>query len=150
MSGWRSQIGRRRRLDALSGNHGVFAVAAIDHRDALTAAHAKAGLEKPSREQVLQFRIPGLGVLWNDALHCAPIHPYWVAKARAEAGVVTSNFGTECFRIPLERISHHPAAYFRNATFWEAVTTRFTCPPAPGGRTWRSGATASCGPSRTR
>ena len=70
------------------------------------------------REQVLQFRIPGLGVLWNDALHCAPIHPYWVAKARAEAGVVTSNFGTECFRIPLDRFSHHPAAYFRNATFW--------------------------------
>ena len=70
------------------------------------------------REQVLQFRIPGLGVLWNDALHCAPIHPYWVAKARAEAGVVTSNFGTECFCIPLERISDHPVAYFRNATFW--------------------------------
>ena len=41
---WRSEIGRHRRLDALSGRHGVFAVAAIDHRDALTAAHAKAGL----------------------------------------------------------------------------------------------------------
>jgi len=70
------------------------------------------------REQVLEFRIPGLGVLWNDALHCAPIHPYWVAKARGEAAVVTSNFGTDCFRIPLERISQHPTAYFRNATFW--------------------------------
>ena len=42
--------------DALSGTGGVFAVAAIDHRDALTAAHAKAGLEKPTREQVLQFK----------------------------------------------------------------------------------------------
>ncbi|BEP16501.1 hypothetical protein acdb102_48120 [Acidothermaceae bacterium B102] len=70
------------------------------------------------REQVLQFRIPGLGIRWNDALHCAPIHPYWVAKARAEAGVVTSNFATECFRIPLERFRQHPAAFFENATFW--------------------------------
>jgi tagatose 1,6-diphosphate aldolase len=56
MSAWRSPIGRRRRLDALSGARGVFAVAAIDHRDALTAAHAKAGLEKPTREQVQQFK----------------------------------------------------------------------------------------------
>ena len=53
---WRSEIGRHRRLDALSGSRGVFAVAAIDHRDALTAAHAKAGLPKPTREQVLQFK----------------------------------------------------------------------------------------------
>jgi tagatose 1,6-diphosphate aldolase len=53
---WRSEIGRHRRLDALSGTRGIFAVAAIDHRDALTAAHAKAGLPKPTREQVLQFK----------------------------------------------------------------------------------------------
>jgi tagatose 1,6-diphosphate aldolase len=53
---WRSEIGRHRRLDALSGTRGVFAVAAIDHRDALTAAHAKAGLPKPTPEQVLQFK----------------------------------------------------------------------------------------------
>jgi tagatose 1,6-diphosphate aldolase len=52
----RSQIGRRRRLDALSGTRGVFAVAAIDHRDALTAAHAKAGLAAPTREQVQRFK----------------------------------------------------------------------------------------------
>jgi hypothetical protein len=70
------------------------------------------------REQVLHFRIPGLGVLWNDALHCAPIHPYWVAKARVEAGVATSNFGTQAFRIPLESFRQHRSAYFRNATFW--------------------------------
>ena len=41
----RSEIGRRRRLDALSGSRGIFAVSAIDHRDALTAAHARAGLD---------------------------------------------------------------------------------------------------------
>jgi tagatose 1,6-diphosphate aldolase len=52
----RSQIGRRRRLDALSGPSGIFAVSAIDHRDALTAAHAKAGLPAPSREQVATFK----------------------------------------------------------------------------------------------
>lgn len=56
MTAWRSEIGRHRRLDALSGTRGVFAVAAIDHRDALTAAHAKAGLPKPTREQVLTFK----------------------------------------------------------------------------------------------
>jgi tagatose 1,6-diphosphate aldolase len=52
----RSQIGRRRRLDALSGTRGIFAVSAIDHRDALTAAHAKAGLPAPSRAQVATFK----------------------------------------------------------------------------------------------
>lgn len=52
----RSEIGRRRRLDALSGSRGIFAVAAIDHRDALTAAHARAGLEPPTREQAARFK----------------------------------------------------------------------------------------------
>jgi tagatose 1,6-diphosphate aldolase len=52
----RSQIGRRRRLDALSGGRGIFAVAAIDHRDALSAAHAKAGLPAPARDDVLRFK----------------------------------------------------------------------------------------------
>jgi tagatose 1,6-diphosphate aldolase len=52
----RSQIGRRRRLDALSGEGGIFAVAAIDHRDALTAAHAKAGLPAPTRETTQRFK----------------------------------------------------------------------------------------------
>jgi tagatose 1,6-diphosphate aldolase len=60
---WRSEIGRHRRLDALSGTRGVFAVAAIDHRDALTAAHAKAGLEKPTRAEVLQFKATVISAL---------------------------------------------------------------------------------------
>jgi tagatose 1,6-diphosphate aldolase len=59
----RSQIGRRRRLDALSGERGVFAVAAIDHRDALTAAHAKAGLPAPTREQVQRFKASVIAAL---------------------------------------------------------------------------------------
>jgi tagatose 1,6-diphosphate aldolase len=59
----RSQIGRRRRLDALSGERGVFAVAAIDHRDALGAAHAKAGLPAPSRAQVLRFKATVIAAL---------------------------------------------------------------------------------------
>jgi tagatose 1,6-diphosphate aldolase len=54
--GLRSQIGRRRRLDALSGSRGIFAVAAIDHRDALSAAHARAGLAAPTREQAGSFK----------------------------------------------------------------------------------------------
>jgi tagatose 1,6-diphosphate aldolase len=64
---WRSEIGRHRRLDALSGSRGVFAVAAIDHRDALTAAHAKAGLPKPSREQVLRFKATVIQALAPEA-----------------------------------------------------------------------------------
>lgn len=63
MGGLRSQIGRRRRLDALSGANGVFAVAAIDHRDALTAAHAKAGLPAPTREQVQRFKATVIAAL---------------------------------------------------------------------------------------
>jgi tagatose 1,6-diphosphate aldolase len=59
----RSQIGRRRRLDALSGVRGIFAVAAIDHRDALTAAHARAGLPAPTREQVQRFKATVIAAL---------------------------------------------------------------------------------------
>lgn len=64
---WRSEIGRHRRLDALSGSRGVFAVAAIDHRDALSAAHAKAGLPKPTREQVLRFKATVIHALAPNA-----------------------------------------------------------------------------------
>jgi tagatose 1,6-diphosphate aldolase len=59
----RSEIGRHRRLDALTGTRGVFAVSAIDHRDALGAAHAKAGLPAPSREQVQTFKAAVIAAL---------------------------------------------------------------------------------------
>jgi tagatose 1,6-diphosphate aldolase len=59
----RSEIGRHRRLDALSGSHGIFAVAAIDHRDALTVAHARAGLAAPTREQAGRFKASVIAAL---------------------------------------------------------------------------------------
>ena len=52
----RSEIGRRRRLDGLWERAASSRSPAIDHRDALTAAHARAGLEPPTREQAARFK----------------------------------------------------------------------------------------------
>jgi tagatose-1,6-bisphosphate aldolase len=42
-----TRLGRLRGLDALSDTRGIFALAAIDHRDALGVAFKNAGFETP-------------------------------------------------------------------------------------------------------
>lgn len=39
------------------------------------------------REQLLERTIPYLDCLWNDVLHCSPVHPHEIIKALKAAGV---------------------------------------------------------------
>src|SRR4051812_32918666 len=38
------------------------------------------------REAVLDYRIPCLGLLFNDTVHCSALHPYYLFRARQERG----------------------------------------------------------------
>jgi hypothetical protein len=85
------------------------------HPDVYDAQRAK----YVNREASLEFRIPHLGVLWNDTVHCAPIHPYFIWRARQSVGVVpASPLPVLAFKIPVDRILVHPVVWYRNQTFW--------------------------------
>lgn len=64
------------------------------------------------REELLDLRIPVLGVLWNDALHLAPIHPSPLAAAWRAAGLESPAWEREFFEIPVERIDASRAVWF--------------------------------------
>jgi hypothetical protein len=77
------------------------------------------------RESVLDFRIPGLGLLFNDAVHCGSVHPYHLFSARRAVGIevaarpqppalATGLF----FEIPVERILVHPVVWYSGKTLW--------------------------------
>ncbi len=78
------------------------------------------------REAVLDVRIPQLGLLFNDTVHCAPLHPYHLFAARELLGLDppragaarASRFSGLFFEIPLERILVHPVAWYRWETLW--------------------------------
>src|SRR6266496_5102122 len=68
------------------------------------------------REAVLAARISPRGLLFNDTVHCAPLHPNRLFAARERLGFDpprasasrtsgTSHFSGLFFEIPLERIS---------------------------------------------
>jgi hypothetical protein len=65
------------------------------------------------RERLLQMSIPGLDLLWNDTLHCAPIHPHLLYEARRALDLLPSPWMTgRFFEIPLERILVNPVIWF--------------------------------------
>ena len=77
------------------------------------------------RESVLDFRIPGLGVKFNDTVHCAALHPYHLYKARLDAGFEVPRrpeppaWATGlAFEIPLERILQHRVIWYSVRTLW--------------------------------
>jgi tagatose 1,6-diphosphate aldolase len=51
-----ARLGRLRGLDALSDVRGIFALAAIDHRDSLGVAFRSAGFEAPSPERIADLK----------------------------------------------------------------------------------------------
>lgn len=42
------------------------------------------------RESLLETKIPPLDCLWNDVIHCTPVHPSIVYSALREAGFQSS------------------------------------------------------------
>ena len=51
-----TRLGRLRGLDALSDTRGIFALAAMDHRDSLRVAYEKAGLPAPPSERIAELK----------------------------------------------------------------------------------------------
>jgi hypothetical protein len=64
------------------------------------------------REELLGLEIPILDVLWNDALHLSPVHPYRLAAAWRDAGLSSPAWDREFFEIPVERIDEQRCAWF--------------------------------------
>lgn len=79
------------------------------------------------REAVLEFRVPNLEVLFNDTVHCAPLHPYHLFAARSSLGLDpprtsstprVGRFSGLFFEIPLERIVPHPTVWYQWKQLW--------------------------------
>ena len=81
------------------------------------------------REAVLAARISQDGLLFNDTVHCAPLHPNRLFAARERLGLHppradasrarnTSRFSGLFFEIPLDRISTQRLLWYRWETPW--------------------------------
>lgn len=73
---------------------------------------------------MLDYRIPGIGLLFNDTVHCSALHPYYLFRARQELGLdpparPTSGWLTGLvYPIPLERVLSHPVVWYSWKTLW--------------------------------
>ena len=71
------------------------------------------------RESVLSYRIPRLGVLFNDTVHCAAVNPARLCEARRRLGIPQPAMMSGLFfAIPLERILAHQVAWYSGKTLW--------------------------------
>jgi hypothetical protein len=55
------------------------------------------------REQLLEARVPPLDCLWNDVIHCSPVHPKLILGAMCEVGFEIQTL--RYFEIPVERLA---------------------------------------------
>jgi hypothetical protein len=83
------------------------------------------------REAVLEFRIPLIDVLWNDALHLSTIHPRHLAAAWREVGLWTPFWERSFFQIPLESIAQYDSVWFASESFWVNNSPNEDVPLAP-------------------
>jgi hypothetical protein len=76
------------------------------------------------REAVLEYRIPLLDRGFLDTVHCSPVHPHHIFRARREAGIAVparseSGWGIGlAFEIPLDRILSHRTVWYSWRTPW--------------------------------
>jgi hypothetical protein len=80
------------------------------------------------RAVVLDARITDDGLLFNDTVHCAPLHPYRIYAARTEMGFdpspatrlppFTPQMTGFFFEIPVERVEYHRMLWYRWTTPW--------------------------------
>jgi hypothetical protein len=54
------------------------------------------------REQLLEARVPPLDCLWNDVIHCSPVHPKLILGAMREIGFEIPT--VKYFEIPVEHL----------------------------------------------
>lgn len=96
----------------------LFALEALDPV-AFREAIAKYG----GREGAPYVRIPGTDLRFNDTIHCAPIHPWYVRQARRDAGIdpgpaAAASAGRRFFRIPIASFGDDPVIWYRGRTLW--------------------------------
>ncbi len=65
-----------------------------------------------SRAELPATMLPKLDCLWNDVLHCSPIHPRRLYDAWLSQGVEHVP-DKVFFQIPIGRVAHHPVAIMR-------------------------------------
>lgn len=76
------------------------------------------------RETVLDFRIPGLNVLFNDTVHCAALDPRRLLDVRQQLGLAVPGAGMSdritgrFYAIPMERILIHRVIWYSARTLW--------------------------------
>ncbi len=71
-------------------------------------AHRLAAAKYATRRPLMSARIPLLDCLWNDAIHCAPLHPTLIYRALVAAGAQPEP-GVAFFEIPIEHVVRHPS-----------------------------------------
>jgi hypothetical protein len=60
-------------------------------------AYSRAVAKYQGRERLMDFVIPKLNCLWNDVVHCLPIHPNLLYKAMLSSGLNPKSY--EWYRI---------------------------------------------------
>jgi hypothetical protein len=72
------------------------------------------------RESAPEFIIPGLGRRFNDTVHCAPIHPWYIVQARIGEGLEIGGPLLErtTYRIPVSSITVNPVVWYSARTLW--------------------------------
>jgi hypothetical protein len=68
------------------------------------------------REGVLDAPISESGLLFNDTVHCSPVHLHWLYAAREQLGMRPS--AGLAFQIPVNRLQPHTVYWYRWETPW--------------------------------
>lgn len=63
--------------------------------------------DHPSRQKLPETRLPELGCLWNDVIHCSPIHPHLLYEEWLRH-LDTVDPDLRFFVIPIASVSHLP------------------------------------------
>jgi hypothetical protein len=74
----------------------------------------KASQKYTGREALLETRVPLLDCLWNDVIHCTPVHPQKVMSALRASGFETPKM--EFFVIPFEMLEPQSTTIFLSSS----------------------------------
>ena len=95
----------------LIGNR-LVSLCALESLD--PAAFERERAKYQGRESAPEFRIPGLGRRFNDTVHCAPIHPWYIFQAGMAEGLTPTGPMVErvSYRIAIASITVNPVVWY--------------------------------------
>jgi hypothetical protein len=71
------------------------------------------------RESILEFVVPGLGVVWGDTVNLSALNPQLLVTERRKNGIPFSRLlERRLVKIPAERIAKLPAVSYFSKTHW--------------------------------